>query len=33
MSPWYRYHADYMTPTLRIALHTLEQLATEGDDE
>jgi len=33
MSPWYRYHADYMTPTLPIALHTLEQLATEGDDE
>jgi len=26
-------HADYMTPTLPIALHTLEQLATEGDDE
>ena len=33
MSPWYRYHADYMTPKLPIALHKIEQLATEGDDE
>ena len=30
LSPWYRYHVDYITDQLPIALHTLEQLISGG---
>ena len=30
LSPWYRYHVDYITTQLPIALHTLEQLISGG---
>ena len=33
LSPWYRYHVDHVTPTLSIALHTLEQLIRGETDE
>lgn len=33
LSPWYRYHADHITTTLPIALHTLEQLVGGDGDE